>query len=45
VVVGGTDEAASTFTTDDRGSIDMELQEGETPPTPSWSAGGRPGAA
>jgi hypothetical protein len=32
------DRAAGTFTTDDRGSIDMELQEGEVPRSPT--AGG-----
>jgi hypothetical protein len=26
------DQQVATFTTDDRGSVDMELQEGETPP-------------
>jgi hypothetical protein len=29
------DRIVATFTTDDRGSIDMELQEGESPPRPS----------
>ena len=30
------DRVVATFTTDDRGSVDMELQEGETPaPTPN----------
>jgi hypothetical protein len=29
------DRTVGTFTTDDRGSIDMELQEGEVPPSPA----------
>jgi len=29
------DRIVATFTTDDRGSVDMELQEGEIPPRPS----------
>ena len=29
------DRVVATFTTDDRGSVDMELQEGEIPPRPS----------
>ena len=29
------DRVVATFTTDDRGSIDMELQEGEIPPSPT----------
>jgi hypothetical protein len=29
------DRVVGTFTTDDRGSVDMELQEGETQPRPS----------
>jgi hypothetical protein len=29
------DRPVGTFTTDDRGSIDMELQEGEVPPSPA----------
>jgi len=29
------DRAVGTFTTDDRGGVDMELQEGEVPPRPS----------
>ena len=29
------DRIVGTFTTDDRGSVDMELQEGEIPPRPS----------
>ena len=29
------DRIVGTFTTDDRGSVDMELQEGEVPPRPS----------
>jgi hypothetical protein len=33
------DRTVSTFTTDDRGSIDMELQEGEVPPSPPTTAG------
>ena len=33
------DRTVGTFTTDDRGSIDMELQEGEVPPSPSTTAG------
>jgi hypothetical protein len=28
------DRTVGTFTTDDRGSVDMELQEGEVPPVP-----------
>ena len=31
------DRIVGTFTTDDRGSVDMELQEGEIPPRPSES--------
>ena len=31
------DRIVGTFTTDDRGSVDMELQEGEIPPSPSES--------
>jgi hypothetical protein len=33
------DRIVGTFTTDDRGSVDMELQEGEIPPRPSDTAG------
>jgi hypothetical protein len=33
------DRIVATFTTDDRGSVDMELQEGEIPPRPSGAAG------
>ena len=33
------DRPVGTFTTDDRGSIDMELQEGEAPPFPPTEAG------
>ncbi len=33
------DRTVGTFTTDDRGSIDMELQEGEVPPSPPTAAG------
>jgi hypothetical protein len=33
------DRPVGTFTTDDRGSIDMELQEGEIPPSPPTEAG------
>jgi len=36
------DRLVGTFTTDDRGSVDMELQEGEAPPAPGWSSGGPP---
>jgi len=39
------DRLVGMFTTDDRGSIDMELQEGETPPAPTWTAGGPPPAS
>jgi hypothetical protein len=31
------DRIVGRFTTDDRGSVDMELQEGEVPPSPSGS--------
>jgi hypothetical protein len=33
------DQTVGTFTTDDRGSIDMELQEGEVPPSSPAAAG------
>ena len=33
------DRIVGTFTTDDRGSVDMELQEGEIPPRPSEGSG------
>ena len=33
------DGEVGTFTTDDRGSVDMELQEGEIPPPPSSAPG------
>jgi len=33
------DRIVARFTTDDRGSVDMELQEGEIPPRPSDTAG------
>jgi hypothetical protein len=33
------DRTVGTFTTDDRGSIDMELQEGEVPPSAATAAG------
>ena len=33
------DRTVGTFTADDRGSIDMELQEGEVPPSSPAAAG------